>query len=118
MKEINQPTVEELNDIQAQWMALDSNAPEPVKKKVFALMKLYPDCYVSGHDGKGVCMVNGGPMCMTVSVDDALELCAKHGGRTDIAWNGKLGQWYALESQFQPDSKDKRGKNLSIALSI
>jgi hypothetical protein len=97
-----QPTVEELNDIQAQWMALDYNAPVAERNRVFALMKQLPKRYVSGHDGKGVCVVDSGPLCQTVSFDYALELCAKHGGRTDIAWNGKLGQWYALQSQFQP----------------
>lgn len=91
-----QPTVDELNLIQAQWMALDSTGSKAEIDRVCKLMKQYPSVYVSGHDGKGVCMVQGCPMSVTIDFGQALEQCRAYGGRVDLAWNGKLGVWYSL----------------------
>jgi len=91
-----EPTVTELNEIQAQWMALDSNGPKAEIDRVCKLMERYPIIYVSGHDGKGVCIVQGSPLSMTMTFDQAMETCRARGGRTDVAWNGKLGIWYSL----------------------
>lgn len=92
----NLPTVEELNYIQFEWMQLDPFAPEPEKKRVFAMMRKYPRIYVSGHDGNGVCMIDGQPWTATAAFADAMRHCKEFGGRTDIAWNGCTGKWYAI----------------------
>lgn len=89
-------TVEELNEAQADWMALDPHAPIAERKRVFALMERMPKVYVSGSDGAGVCIVDGQPTSMTLTFDKAMERCREYGGRTDVAWNGKLGKWYAV----------------------
>lgn len=89
-------TVEELNEIQRQWMALDSTGPKAEIDRVCKLMREYPRIYVSGHDGKGVCMVDHQPMSVTLNFEQALSQCKEYGGRTDIAWNGHLGEWYSL----------------------
>ena len=88
--------IEQLNQIQAEWMALDSNGPKSEIDRVCKLMSQYPKVYVSGHDGNGVCIVSGSPMSMTVPFAQALAQCKELGGRTDIAWNGTLGQWYSI----------------------
>jgi len=90
------PSVERLNHIQTEWMKLDPGAPKPECDRVFKLMNEYPKRYVSGHDGKGVVMIDGGPMNQPMDFGLCLQLCKQHGGRVDVAWNGKLGQWYAL----------------------
>ena len=90
------PTVSELNDIQAQWMALDSTGPKTEIDRVCKLMEKYPKIYVSGHDGIGVCMYQGQPCSVNVPFEEALKTCHEYGGRTDIAWNGKDGKWYSL----------------------
>lgn len=92
----NLPTVEELNRIQAEWMAIDPFAPEAEKKRVFKLMEQFPRTYVSGHDGKGVCNHDGQPTSIAIPFDDALARCKALGGRVDVAWHGGRGQWYAL----------------------
>ncbi len=91
-----EPTVAELNEIQAQWMKLDPAAPKPEIDRVCKLMAKYPRKYVSGHNGRGVVMMDGEPMNQAMDFGLCLDLCRKHGGRTDIAWNGKLGIWYSL----------------------
>lgn len=96
MNTTTQPTVDELNAIQGEWMALDAFAPEPEKQRVFGLMKRYPGRYVSGHDGFGVCIMEGCPISTPKPIDQALADCRQYGGRTDVAWNGTLGQWYRL----------------------
>lgn len=93
---MNLPDVDELNDIQAQWMALAPDGPQHEINRVCKLMEKYPRIYVSGHDGNGVCIVYGCPNSMTVPFAQALETCQALGGRTDVAWNGKLGIWYKV----------------------
>jgi len=93
------PTVDELNEIQRQWMALDPHAPEKEIKRVCDMMERYPRRYVSGHDGYGVAMLDGTPMSAhPVPFADALETCRKHGGRVDVAWDGKRGEWRTADS--------------------
>lgn len=90
-------TVEELNRIQDSWMSLQSDWPEAAKQKVFRAMKdKYPRIYVSGHDGKGVCIIDGIPWSTTKTFDQALADCREFGGSTQVAWNGTLGRWYAI----------------------
>ncbi len=90
------PTVEELNEAQAEWMKLAHDAPDAEKRRVFKLMERYPRAYVSGHDGIGVCMLDGMPLSPNIEFNAALATCAVNGGRTDVAWNGKLGKWVRL----------------------
>lgn len=93
---LNLPSVKELNEIQAQWMALDSTGPKAEIDRVCKLMERYPKIYVSGHDGNGVCIIGGSPFSMTVPFEQALETCRQLGGRVDVAWNGTAGKWYSL----------------------
>lgn len=92
----NIPTVEDLNEIQREWMAVDANGPKSEIDRVCKLMEQIPHCYVSGHDGKGVVIHGGSPCNQPMDFGFCLELCKGHRGRTDIAWNGTLGQWYSL----------------------
>lgn len=96
MKTKELPTVDELNAIQAEWMALNPDAPEKEKQRVFALMRRYPNAYISGHDGRGVVVLDGGPINQAMDFQFCIDLCLKLGGRIDIAWNGRIGQWYSL----------------------
>jgi hypothetical protein len=105
MSTSNQPTVEELNAIQAEWMKLDPHAPTAEKRRVFALMERYPRKFVSGHDGLGVCMVDGQPTSMPIEFQTALNRCKEFGGRTDVAWNGKLGKWYSVATAVPEQHK-------------
>lgn len=89
-------TATELNAIQAEWMALDAFAPEEEKKRIFRLMERYPTTYVSGHDGRGVCIHHGQPLSMTVPFSQAMAQCKQLGGLDRIAWNGSKGEWYTL----------------------
>lgn len=88
------PTVQELSDIQTEWMNLQHTAPLAEQQRVFKLMERLPKIYVSGHDGKGVCIASGGPMSVSIDFALAMDTCRKLGGRTDVAWNGQLGKWY------------------------
>lgn len=90
------PGIERLNAIQAEWMELDSNATEKEKRRVFALMELIPNIYVSGHDGKGVCIAHNQPCSVAVDFSAAMDRCRAMGGRADIAWNGTTSQWYRI----------------------
>jgi hypothetical protein len=96
MKKDTLPTVQELNEIHRQWMALDSTGPRAEIDRVCKLMERVPKRYVSGHDGKGVVMVDGGPLNQPMDFALCVQMCKGHGGRTDIAWHGGRGEWYAL----------------------
>lgn len=95
------PTVEELNDIQTQWMALESTDSEAKKNKVFALMEMLPKYYVSaGSDlKKGFPICNGGIVWGEArGIKEALAYvseCSRRfsGCRLDVVWVGSLGKW-------------------------
>jgi len=106
MKNNNPPTVEQLNDIQSKWMALQSSDPNPVKSNVFKLMELFPNRYLSvSEDGNIASVVlDGQPFGSEAKpVKDALKIlkdCTtewnKNRTRFDIGWCGKTGQWITL----------------------
>ncbi len=77
-------------------MKLDPHDTQKEKDRVFAMMKEYPSTYVSGSDGKGVCMIQGSPFTVPIDFAKALEHCKQFGGVTHIAWNGTKGKWYAI----------------------
>ena len=123
MKE--KPCVIKLNNIQREWMALQCDAPDQEKRRVFKLMEHYPNCYVSGHDGHGVCVWQGSPCSISVPFEQAMARCKELGGRTDVAWNGKLWEWYATapamlcptpsdNPRFSNPPTEKRNPNAGI----
>lgn len=91
------PTLEELNSIQAEWMKVDPCGDKAECARVCKLMERYPKRYISGHDGVGVTMIDGGPCSATAlplhGPTGEIERCRKLGGRVDVIWNGKIGQW-------------------------
>lgn len=97
------PTVGELNEIQRQWMALESTATDKEKNRVFALMKSYPRAYLSVTKDKSMAsvMVDNCPMwAQARPIKDALRWLMdlrdhrQHTGvRTDVAWCAALEKW-------------------------
>lgn len=105
----NPPTVDELNAIQTQWMALDPHAPKPELDRVCALMKKYPRTHLSvSDDGKtAMPMIDGMPAwAHSQPTERALEWVRDYGRasgridaggcRIDVAWCGSKGQWVKL----------------------
>ena len=94
-------TVEQLNDIQSQWMALDSEDSEQEKKRVFALMDTLPSVHISYDAGsqKGTVLINGSSIVNRhLSLLEAIDLCIQYEGRTDLYWNCK-GEWESLDNE-------------------
>jgi hypothetical protein len=98
------PTVDELNDIQAQWMKLESTDSEAKKNEVFALMETLPKYYVSASIDlkKGFPICNGG---IVWSEEREIKLalayvseCSQRfsGCRLDVVWVGVLGKWISI----------------------
>ncbi len=92
----NTLTVERANQIQAEWMKLDPHDTEKEKNRVFAMMREYPTIYVSGHDGFGICIIQGSPFSTPIDFGMALQQCKELGGATHLAWNGTKGEWYSI----------------------
>lgn len=100
----NAPSVDELNEIQRQWMALDCSAPEVEKQRVFKLMDRLPKSYVSASsdltsaspmlDGSPI-WGSGRPIAEAVRVirDYAIR---RRNARADVAWIGSEGKWVSI----------------------
>lgn len=88
-------TVQQLNEIQRDWMALqenDSNVDEVTR----AMAENYPSVYLSGSAELDMFNVlyQGSPrFANPMKLEDAKRQVAKAGGRTDIAWDGRAGLW-------------------------
>lgn len=85
----NELTVDRLNEIQAQWMALDSADPQPVKQRVFTAMKLFPSCHLSlSRDGKLANVFNSGAPMFAEGrpIDEAKHFAEVRGIQTRFAW--------------------------------
>ena len=81
-------TVKELNEIQAQWMALDSNDSESRKQEVFALMDKIPLSYITYNGTNANMVIRGAPFHATgLPLNEIKEIAPRHNARTDIAWN-------------------------------
>ena len=92
-----QPTVAELNEAQAAWMAVRADAPSRAEtERAIKLMARVPKCYVATTDRKYGRVMAGGPLtAWPLPMAQAIEIARKHGGRVDVAWDGEAGQWYA-----------------------
>ena len=93
------PTVAQLNEIQAEWMNLDSSAPLAEKQRVFKLMEGYPKSFLSVSSDRTYAtpFVNESP-CWAESrpIKEAIQFLNSpsiHNGRTDIGWCGSIGAW-------------------------
>lgn len=99
---MNEPTLEELNEIQRQWMALSSEAPKAEQQRVFALLKKYPRAHLSvSSDGKmAMPMIDSMPAwASSQPIERALEwikALPTVTARVDVAWCGSKGQWVKL----------------------
>ena len=115
-------TVDELNEVQREWMTLDCNAPEKEKQRVFSLMKQYPKAYASGHDGNYVVMVNEQPMsAYPRPAKEAIDWLSKYsqnhsGVRFDVAWNGKIGKWEAIQTWLAVETRDDINEGMQISI--
>lgn len=86
-------TAERANEIQAEWMALESGASKDEQQRVFALMKELPkDYYSLSADGKNAVALFGGS---PANVAMPLAECRKHWKITSpIAW--QCDKWVDL----------------------
>jgi hypothetical protein len=87
--------VEELNSIQAEWMALDCNAPKSEQDRVFALMARMPKNYISvNEEGQAVAMWQNQPLNMAMPLADVIEYHGANMDSVSIAW--KCPAWIEL----------------------
>lgn len=89
-----QNRLNELNAIQADWMAISSDSPEKEKQRVFVLMEKIPKVFLSISEEMATVIWNGQPMNRPMSIESALEYHGDIIPEKDIAW--KNGQWVAL----------------------
>jgi hypothetical protein len=104
---MNQTTVEQLNRLQADWMALQADDPEKVRKAVLGRMAdHYPKTYVSVSSdlAYGMPMIDGMPVWpsprSTAEAVGYLRGITRHRGdrgvRLDVGWCGSKGEWVTL----------------------
>ena len=89
MKTTTVPTLDELNAIQADWMALAWDAPEAEQRRVIDAMKRTPSVYASVNASAtgAIVMLPGQPMqALPISLDKARKILQEMGARTDVAW--------------------------------
>lgn len=93
MKTNHRLTATEANAIHAEWMALESNAPEKEKQRVFALMRKLPQSFVSIGIDRAQVIISGTPAhgCPE-SIPAALERAKRLGVQTALRWNA-AGHW-------------------------
>ena len=98
-------TAEQLNAIQARWMALDSNDNEETKRSVFKAMESYPKAYVSANADltKAQPLIDSMPVWSEGhSIKEAIQYLADYGKnnrngiRLDVAWVGSTGKWISI----------------------
>ncbi len=85
-------------------MALDSNAEQAEKNRVFKLMEEQPKTYVTATSDlkKGAPMVDGMPIWSEArNIAEAKKWVAdygqfRNGVRSDVAWVGAKGIWAAI----------------------
>lgn len=87
-------TAIEANDIQAQWMGLDSNAPEKEKQRVFALMKKLPRSHITvSPDGSAMLIIHGQPAhAFNEPIEDSVKRAKALGVQTQLRWS-TTGVW-------------------------
>jgi hypothetical protein len=89
-----QARIDELNEIQSEWMALSNDASEKEKKRVFSLMEKNPKGYLSVSKGMATVILNGQPINRPIPIESALEYHGDIISEKDIAWDN--GKWIKL----------------------
>jgi len=97
------PDVNKLNEIQREWMALNSSASEQEKKRVFKLMEDLPRDYVSATSDlkTGTPMIGGSPIWISGrEISAAIAALGRPDAwrnvRTDVVWVGSDGKWVSI----------------------
>ncbi len=90
-----EPTIAELNHAQAEWMALNLNAPDKEKQRVFKLMESRPKRYIALHEnGGGILMLDGAPTAAApLLISYCVSMGKKHGARVDVCWDVTKSEW-------------------------
>lgn len=90
-------TATEANAIQAEWMALQSDAPKAEKQRVFALMEKLPQHYISctpEQNGLAQVMQHGMPShSRPEPIGEAILRAQRMGVQTSLVWAGN--RWEA-----------------------
>ncbi len=90
MKTKANPTIEELNAAQSEWMALDSKAPKKEIDRVIAIYQIVPKKHiVISTNGQTANVYCSGPLYdeRGCTMERAKKHAADLGIRTDIAWS-------------------------------
>lgn len=100
----NPPTVQELNQLQTEWMAMDPTKATPAEQAAICKrLEAYPKAYLSiSADTKTANVIIDGAQQWahnrpTQAAIDYLKQLAYPGTRTDVAWQGSAGMWVGLE---------------------
>lgn len=98
------PKVQQLNELQAAWMAIDATTATPAEiNAICRRMEAYPKAYatISADTKSANVIIDGAQQWAhnrpTQAAIDYLKRLAYPGTRTDVAWQGSAGQWVGLE---------------------
>lgn len=81
-------TIDEANEIQAEWMALESEAPEKKKKRIFALIDKLPKNHLSINKDSSLAqvMISGMPLNQPQTIADCIAYFSHYGFDRTMAW--------------------------------
>lgn len=91
-------TIEQLNDIQKQWMELQHDDPKEKQARVYKLMEDYPQSYLSiNKDRTKANVVYRGMPCFAEGqpLQDALDYAWHNNVQTQFAW--QCPDWIELK---------------------
>ncbi len=98
------PTVQQLNELQAAWMAIDPTKATPAEQSAICKrLEAYPKAYltISADTKSANAIIDGGQQWShnrpTQAAIDYLKQLRHPGTRTDVAWQGSAGMWVGLE---------------------
>ena len=104
-------TIDEANKIQAEWMALESEAPEKKKKRVFALMDQCPKKFLSINKDNSLAqvMISGMPLNQPQTISECIAYFSHYDFDRTMAWC--YDRWIPFPEVWQQiwttDSKHK-----------
>lgn len=81
-------TIDEANKIQAEWMALESEAPEKKKKRIFALMDQCPKKFLSINKDNSLAqvMISGMPLNQPQTISECIAYFSHYDFDRTMAW--------------------------------
>ncbi len=84
-------TADKANELQALWMALDSNGPKSEIDRVIKAYEAVPTSYIAQSDSGQACVMIKCQPCTASNLDVATAeiLAKKHGVQTSLRWNTK-----------------------------